>query len=357
MSKVSVIIPLYNQGHFVVDAIDSLLAQTLTDWEAIIVNDGSTDDSSIVAEGLCGRDQRIKLFHRVNGGLSAARNTGLDHASGEYIALLDSDDFFLPSYLETMVTALADPEMSLSWCRFQETDQNLQPKKPFKLDSKLKLSEEINLTLLSKNPSLRLVWDNPLVPCCQVWRADAIQRLRFNESLKSNEDWDILCRLEQSGGKFSFVNYIMSYYRRHGDSLNRNSRRMIETRFACGLGNYVAGDDDQLKRLACLALVMSSSILEVGDPLLELIPGDASSDIESFEQALGSAETNAITTLWCGGAARSARPPEGSRADLVIRHVRLRLFRKPMAWKFGFQRVTERFEDSLKEKFTGFSGF
>ena len=232
-----------------------------------------------------------------------------------------------------------------------------ETKKPFKFASKLKLSEEIAHTLLSKKPSLRLVWDNPLAPCCQVWRAEAIQRLRFNESLKSNEDWDILCRLDKRGGKFRFVNSIMSYYRRHGDSLNWNARRMIETRIACGLGNYVAGDDEQLKRLACLALVMSSSKLEVGDPLLELIPGDASVDIESFEQALGNAESNAITTLWCGGAARLSRPAQGTRADLVVRHVRSRLFRKLMAWKFGFQRVTERLEDSLKEKFAGFSGF
>ena len=89
----SIIIPVYNVEKYLRDCLDSVLAQTYPDWEAVCVNDGSTDGSSVILEEYSSKDSRFKVFNQANGGLSLARNTGLDEAKGDYILFLDSDDW------------------------------------------------------------------------------------------------------------------------------------------------------------------------------------------------------------------------------------------------------------------------
>jgi glycosyltransferase involved in cell wall biosynthesis len=275
---VSVIIPLYNQGHFLVDSISSLTKQKHQEWEGIIVNDGSTDHSGDIAESIAKQDSRIKVVHRVNGGLAAARNTGINHASGDYVALLDSDDYLLPSFLGTMLRPFQErADLSLSWCKPQETDACLFPIRPFVSGNKL-YSTKLTSQLLSTKPAMRLVWDNPFLTCGQMWKAKTIKSLKYDESFRSNEDWDIACRLERAGGIFQFVEGVYSLYRRHGSSLNNNQYRMIETRIRCGVKNYAHIADPWISGLARLSLVLGSSMLEDNDYLMALIPGDSTDD-------------------------------------------------------------------------------
>lgn len=103
---VSVIIPAYNQAQYLPDALDSLLAQTYTNWEAVIVDDGSPDNVAEIAARYTGCDPRIKFLHTENHGLSAARNTGAAHSAGEYLVFLDGDDKIAPEYIEDCVKAL-----------------------------------------------------------------------------------------------------------------------------------------------------------------------------------------------------------------------------------------------------------
>ena len=351
MAKISVIIPLYNQGHFLKDSIQSLREQTFQDWEAIIVNDGSTDNSLEMAETLVGSDARFKIHSRVNGGLSAARNTGIDNCNGDFIALLDSDDVFKKSYLEVMVDSLnKNPTYGVSWCRSQETNENLQPQAPFREWDKLRVSERISTHLMASDPSLRLVWDNPLLPCGQLWRGDLIRRLKFDENLRSNEDWDILCRFEKKGGKFGFVPGIHSYYRRHGKSLNNDNRRMIETRIRCGVKNFASADNDQIARLSRLSLTLSSWTLDPTDPLLNEIPGSHEEDIQTFKEALSDQKLREISTLWCGGLIRSAKPHRGTRAAKASSGVKALLVKSPTTWRIGFERSLERASDALRSR-------
>lgn len=95
--------PVYNTEKYIAEAINSVLVQTLVDWELIIVNDGSTDSSLQILEKFAALDKRIIIINQVNGGLSAARNTGLNVAKGEYIYFLDSDDEIIPSALAQCV--------------------------------------------------------------------------------------------------------------------------------------------------------------------------------------------------------------------------------------------------------------
>ena len=104
--KVSIIIPVYNVKQYLSEALDSVINQTYKNLEIIVVDDGSNDGSEIICEEYAKKDERIKLIHRENGGLSAARNTGLDNVTGEYVAFLDSDDIFLPEAIETALKSL-----------------------------------------------------------------------------------------------------------------------------------------------------------------------------------------------------------------------------------------------------------
>lgn len=103
MAKVSVIIPCYNQAQYLPEAVESVINQTFTDWECIIVNDGSPDNTEEVALQLCQRDSRIRYFKKENGGLSSARNFGIERAAGEYILPLDADDKIDSTFLEKTV--------------------------------------------------------------------------------------------------------------------------------------------------------------------------------------------------------------------------------------------------------------
>lgn len=101
--KISVIVPVYNVEKYIRRCIDSILLQAYTNFELLLVNDGSTDNSGKICDEYAKIDQRIKVFHKQNGGVSSARNLGLDKAIGEWIAFVDSDDYITKSYLENLI--------------------------------------------------------------------------------------------------------------------------------------------------------------------------------------------------------------------------------------------------------------
>lgn len=109
----SIIIPVYNVGSYLRECLDSVMHQTFQGWEAICVNDGSTDDSLAILGEYAAKDDRFKVINQTNGGLSAARNTGMDNASGEYIVFLDSDDWIEYNTLEILETHLQSPTSDL----------------------------------------------------------------------------------------------------------------------------------------------------------------------------------------------------------------------------------------------------
>lgn len=103
MPMVSIIMPVYNVEKYIRGSIDSVLAQTYTDFELIIVDDGSPDYSPQICDEYASKNNRIRVIHKLNGGLSSARNTGVDHANGKYILFIDSDDTIEPDLLEKVV--------------------------------------------------------------------------------------------------------------------------------------------------------------------------------------------------------------------------------------------------------------
>src|SRR5215217_505549 len=107
MATVSVIMPAYNVAAYIGAAVDSVKAQTVSDWELLIVNDGSTDATCDVARRLAAGDSRIRLLQKENGGISTARNMALRASTGEFLAILDSDDIWEPTYLAEQLAVFA----------------------------------------------------------------------------------------------------------------------------------------------------------------------------------------------------------------------------------------------------------
>ncbi len=127
MSKVSVIVPVYNVEPYLRRCVDSILAQTLTDIEIILVNDGSSDSCPSICDEYAVNESRVKVIHKENGGLSSARNAGLDSVTGEYVAFIDSDDYIAADMYERLLSALLEADADISICGFQRVGENHVP--------------------------------------------------------------------------------------------------------------------------------------------------------------------------------------------------------------------------------------
>ena len=97
---ISIIVPVYNTEKYLDQCIQSILSQTYTDFELLLIDDGSTDSSGVICDRYAEQDSRVRVFHKPNGGVSSARNIGLDNTKGEWITFLDSDDWIAPSMLD-----------------------------------------------------------------------------------------------------------------------------------------------------------------------------------------------------------------------------------------------------------------
>lgn len=125
--KVSIITPCYNGAKYISETIDSVLAQTYRDWEMIIIDDGSTDESVQILERYVNTDDRIKLIRQENAGSAAARNNGIRNASGQYIALLDADDLWESCFLEEQIIFLKDKAAVCVCCSYSCIDSESKP--------------------------------------------------------------------------------------------------------------------------------------------------------------------------------------------------------------------------------------
>ena len=121
---ISVIVPVYKVEKYLPACLDSLLAQTYRNFELIVVNDGSPDSCWQIMQRYAAQDARVRSFSKGNGGVSSARNFGLDVARCEYIGFVDSDDLVLPQYLEWLYDALCSCGTRMSMCRYRGIQEN-----------------------------------------------------------------------------------------------------------------------------------------------------------------------------------------------------------------------------------------
>lgn len=155
--KVSVVIPAYNCTHCLQRTVQSVQAQTFQDWEAIIVDDCSTDDTYAIAQQLAAEDPRIRVLHNpVNSGVSVTRNRAIAEAKGAYIALLDGDDLWTPDKLERQV-ALLEQGYDLVYCSYDFVDENWNPirhRKPFIVPEETNFRKMLVSSVISSSTAL-----------------------------------------------------------------------------------------------------------------------------------------------------------------------------------------------------------
>ena len=123
MPKVSVIVPVYNGEKYIKHCIHSVMGQTLSDIEILVINDGSSDGTKQILEHLASEDQRIHVFHQKNQGVSAARNFGITLAKGKYLTFLDADDYLGPEYLKILVDTAERTGSELIICGLKKVDE------------------------------------------------------------------------------------------------------------------------------------------------------------------------------------------------------------------------------------------
>ncbi|NUQ81546.1 MAG: glycosyltransferase family 2 protein [Bacteroidetes bacterium] len=224
MPTVSVIIPCFNYGHLLPETLSSLLAQTFPDWEGIVIDDGSTDNTSEVAKEFVKKDPRFRYHYQTNAGLSAARNTGLDLATGEFIQFLDADDYLFPTKFERQLENCQTNKSDISICDYHKSEfENLFTLTPENIH-RIHLNREYPLLDLFFN------WERTLsIPChCFFIRRSLLIKgnLRFNTSLPNHEDIDLWLRLFSENPSFSIVHDVLAVYRKTPGGMTKNIKKM-----------------------------------------------------------------------------------------------------------------------------------
>ncbi|MBI5568277.1 MAG: glycosyltransferase family 2 protein [Chloroflexi bacterium] len=229
---VSIIIPAHNQAPYLGQALRSVQAQTWADWEAIVVDDGSTDNTRDVATSVV--DARIRYVYQANQGLSGARNTGVRAAGGEYLAFLDSDDEFEPEFLQVCVGAL-------------QTDRTLAAVHTATrfIDPCGQSLPQTNIQALSGEALQRQLRRGGFFSAGSVLvRADCLREAGlFDTSLTSLEDWDVWLRLVQRNSMRGLPQPL-TRYRVYPGSMSTNAPRMLANRLAVIAKHVGAPDGD-----------------------------------------------------------------------------------------------------------------
>lgn len=229
---VSVIVPAYNYANFISETLQSIQEQTYINWEAIIVDDGSTDDTRQVVKTIVETDSRIKYIYQTNKGLPAARNTGIKASLGNYIQFLDADDLLSKSKIELQVKYMIE---NLS------SDISYTTAHYFKIPDVNMLYSDINLGMVSWIPKIngsgnsvleKLIDFNIMPVNCALIKRELIKKVGFqNETLKSLEDWEYWLRCAFNGATFNFVEDINAYalVRIHSSSMSQNKGNMLNS--------------------------------------------------------------------------------------------------------------------------------
>ncbi|MFS4471680.1 glycosyltransferase family 2 protein [Chryseobacterium sp. T20] len=218
--KISVIVPCYNQARFLDESLQSVLDQTYENWECIIVNDGSPDNTAEVADKWVKKDNRFRYLYKENGGLSSARNAALEIKTGDYIQFLDSDDILVQTKFSDSLNLIQEKEAIVvsNFCLFDDSDkQKLLP--PF-----CKLSQD-----LLNFESILYQWDFTFtIPIhCGFFPKSLFETIRFNENLKAKEDWLFWIQIAQKNINFIFLDAPLALYRKHARSMSRDRKHMI----------------------------------------------------------------------------------------------------------------------------------
>jgi glycosyltransferase involved in cell wall biosynthesis len=221
MATVDVIIPAFNAARYLPFAIESVISQTFDDWQILLVDDGSTDNTGdVVAPFVSRYDSKIKYIKQENRGLPAARNTAIRESTSEFLALLDADDVWLPCRLQDSMKVLAEhPQAGLSYGLIVRIDP----------DGRLGSTWAGNLKDVEGRIAPHIYMRNVDLPCPTItFRRRCIDEVgMFDEGMSATEDRDLWLRIALRY-EVVFVPKVLAYYRMSPNSMSTDPRRMLQ---------------------------------------------------------------------------------------------------------------------------------
>jgi len=213
---ISVIVPVYNVEAYLHKCVDSILRQTHTNLEIILVDDGSTDRSSIICDEFASRDSRVTVIHKANGGVSSARNAGLKCASGQYIAFVDSDDYISPDMYQIMLKELLMNNASMCICRYcyvnDDECHTVLEKGITEIRSGVYSKYEIFYEL-SSNSVFGIIWN-------KLYQASILEGLEFNEGMIHEDECFVHYSYDNCTSVVIIEQELYYYVKRQGSIMN-----------------------------------------------------------------------------------------------------------------------------------------
>lgn len=216
---ISVIIPVYNAEKYLARCLDSVARQTFADFEALCVDDGSTDASANILDKYARIDSRFKVFHQPNGGPGSARNLGLEHAAGEWLAFADADDVLHPKMYEILAGAAETTGADLAYCQYKEFDADAEVIFDAPVSQTAPLLKECPEGILALEIPEVVLW-NKLI------RRSAARGLRFPLQLKYSEDYYFTVMIYAGIQKVAYVDAALYGYAQSPGSLMRSEKRL-----------------------------------------------------------------------------------------------------------------------------------
>lgn len=242
---ISVIIPVYKVEAYLCPCVESVLAQTYQNIEIILVDDGSPDNCPRICDEYAASDPRIRVIHKENGGLSSARNAGIEAAKGEFLAFLDSDDLWSPLFLERLYQAIAETDADFAVCQFQRFQGGTVPE-PDSHAETLNFSQEEAYECLFNNRNESMIVapnklyrarifgttnENMVVSWNKLYHADLFDAIRYPVG-KLHEDEAVIHEIIGSAAKVAWVDEAHYLYRESPDSITTSKfslKRLDET--------------------------------------------------------------------------------------------------------------------------------
>jgi glycosyltransferase involved in cell wall biosynthesis len=225
--KVSIIMATYNRAHFLPETLQSIINQTYADWECLIIDDGSTDNTTELLSNLVLEDHRFKYYKRnekYTKGLPGCRNYGIDIAKGDYVIFFDDDDIVHPQNLEFCVNELE--KNNVDFCRY------LRSVFVGVFDYKFDMSKEYSTFFIDINDLEKMLKNIlPFNSCSVLWKKECFLKDRFEESLMYAEEWELYSRILSNGLKGVSIEKYLFFGRKHlhsntGEFYQNNSIRL-----------------------------------------------------------------------------------------------------------------------------------
>lgn len=210
---ISVIVPVYKEEKYLPNCIESVQKQSYFNWELILVDDGSPDNCPRICDEYASRDDRIKVIHKENGGLSSARNTGLDVSNGDYVTFLDSDDFWHKDYLKIMLAICEESNAQMSQCQFVRGEETIFPE-----------SKDWGKVNVYTNHTVFTSQATNIIMCGKMYARHLFDDIRMPIGLINEDDWTTW-KLYYKAGKVAVTSQPLYYYTVNPESIMSHAKK------------------------------------------------------------------------------------------------------------------------------------